>query len=266
MKIFDNGLIQGDNWYIARSNGAVDGFTPAVNNVQPTGVFKVLRSGSIDDWITLEAKIRTKLSKSIQSSTLDDMIKTMKKSGDDGLDLALKIENGFCESIDGYTDLIKKSSSNEGTLKAVKQALDKAYELVQNGTNKSMLRFEDNPLGYDVDLGIRTAPGSNTYSVAYQFKTNTQALSSNSVQKAAGQLYGAPTQKRILELKLFPGDNLEIIKSDTKIVAELEKILHHKQFYSPPNNVLINEVDLIFSTGQRVKVIYKDCNLHYLSF
>jgi hypothetical protein len=45
MKIFDNGLIQGDNWYIARSNGAVDGFTPAVNNLQPTGVFKVLRSG-----------------------------------------------------------------------------------------------------------------------------------------------------------------------------------------------------------------------------
>lgn len=129
-----------------------------INNVGGYAKWKQKIDGRIE-WVVLESKLSSKLSSSIEISTLNKMITQMKNAGEGGYRLALRIEKGTYQGIEGYTNLIKNSSVDQHSLKSVNQALDKADNLVASGTNKSPLRFEDNPSGYDVDLGIKTYIG-----------------------------------------------------------------------------------------------------------
>ncbi|WP_428223322.1 hypothetical protein [Flavobacterium sp.] len=217
------------------------------------------------NWITLENKLISKLSSTIDGTTLNKMIAQMKNAGDDGMKLALRIEKGNLESIDGYTSLIKNSSVDNHSIKAVNQALDKADNLVVNGKSKELLRFEDNPTGYEIDLGVKTSPNSSTYSEAYQFKTNTTYLSKSSIQGASSQLNNAPTTKRIIEFKLIDGDNINIIKNNEALKTEFKFQLYDKRL-KPTNNIVIDEFHLLSNTGEKVRVVYQDGNLQFISF
>lgn len=191
----------------------------------------------------------------------------MKNAGDEGMRLVLRIEKGTFENIDGYIELIKKCSSNEGTLKAVNQALDKADDLIAKGQNKALLRFEDNPPNYDVDLGIKTTPNASTYLEAYQFKTNKAVLSSSSLQVASAQLYDAPSNKRIVEFKLVASDNLNAIQSNPELLKEFDYYLRRKAFSADPaKRVVIDEFHLIFTDGKKVKVVIDNGKVEFISF
>jgi hypothetical protein len=223
------------------------------------------KAGGLTEWATLERKLTSKLSSSIESSTLNKMITQMKNAGEEGFRLASRIEKGTYEGVEGYTKLIKNASVDEHSLKAVNQALDKADDLVAGGTNKSLLRFEDNPLGYDIDLGIRGSVGSSTYSEVYQFKTNTAPLTKGSIADASKQLYTAPANKRIVEFKLSEGDNISAIKNNESIKAELKFQLYDKGL-KPSNNVTIDEFHLISSNGERARVVFQNGNLQFINF
>ncbi|MNQ71718.1 hypothetical protein D3C85_863990 [compost metagenome] len=224
------------------------------------------KTGSVTDWVTLENKLTSKLSSSIESSTLTKMIYQMKNAGDDGLRLALRIEKGTYENFDGYIKLIKGASVDQHLVKSVNQALDKADDLVSTRINKSLLQFEDNPLGYDIDLGIKTSVGSKSYSEVYQFKTNTASLTKSSIADASKQLYTAPSNKRIIEFRLSQTDNISTIKNNESIIKELKFQLYEKGL-KPTNNVLIDEFHLISTSGEKVKVVYhNNNNIEFINF
>lgn len=217
------------------------------------------------DWVNLENKLISKLSPSIESSTLIKMISQMKNGSDNGLRLALRIEKGTYENVDGYIKLIKNSSVDQHFIKSVNQTLDKADDLIANGTNKSLLSFEDNPLGYDVDLGIRNSVGSTSYSEVYQFKTNTAPLTKNSIADASKQLYTASSDKRIVEFRLSETDNISSIQNNESIIKELKFQLYEKGL-KPSNNIIIDEFHLLSSNGEKIKIIYKNNDIQFINF
>ncbi|MCH4830027.1 hypothetical protein [Flavobacterium columnare] len=267
--IFENGIKRADNtkWYEVSPDGtAKELSSPPVKECSTcTGDGVEMGVNAAGNWVVLESKLISKLSSTIDATTLNKMIAQMKNAGDDGMKLALRIEKGNLESIDGYTSLIKNASVDNHSIKAVNQALDKADNLVVNGKSKELLRFEDNPSGYDIDLGVKTSQSSSTYSEAYQFKTNTTNLSKSSIQGASSQLYNAPTTKRIVEFKLIDGDNINVIKNSDALKTEFKFQLYDKGL-KPTNNVVIDEFHLLSNTGEKVRVVYQDGNLKFINF
>lgn len=142
---------------------------------------------------------------------------------------------------------------------------------VASGVSKDLLRFEHTLLDansntvFDIDLGIKSSVGSSTYSEAYQLKSNTAALSKNTVQNAAPQIANAPANKKILEYKLIPSDNLSGIQSNTKLIEQLKVRLDGIRFETPAG-IPIDEIRLRFADGSKVKVVFQNNSLQFINF
>jgi hypothetical protein len=67
-----------------------------------------------------QGQLISKLSSSIEEKILKKMIIRMTEAGEDGLRLARLIEKGTYEGLQGYINLIKKSSEDIHSLKAVR--------------------------------------------------------------------------------------------------------------------------------------------------
>ncbi|MFB6454159.1 hypothetical protein ACE38W_02725 [Chitinophaga sp. Hz27] len=197
----------------------------------------------------------------------DKLLARMKENTATSSKFAKQVIEGKCESIYNYQKVITNAIVNEQGMKASMQALDKAEELLANNHTAEYLMFEDNiPGQYDVDLGIRKAPGAMEYSVGYQFKSNTALLSKQTIYNACSQLEKAKVDFRIPELRLIPGDNLASIKNNEEITKALLNVLHFNIKSENNNNTIMNEVHLIFSDGEKIKVIYENNNLQYIKF
>ncbi|OQP42733.1 hypothetical protein A4H97_11240 [Niastella yeongjuensis] len=222
----------------------------------------------LSEWELLDELLRAKLkSFKIDENALEKMIAQMKNSGEEGLRMGRLIVKGTYEQVQGYLDLIKKIAIDDQSFKAVVQPFNKADELVARGVDKALFRFEhkvDGDLPFDVDLGVRKSVGSSEYSEAYQFKTNTAPITKSSVESGCSQLYNAPADKKILEIRLIEGDEISAIKENESVKRAFTFQIYKKGF-KDTNNVIIDEIHLISSNGDKVKVICPNGELQYIN-
>ena len=156
-------------------------------------------------------------------SLLDKMFSTISKAGEQGTLLAERLGAGRFESVDGYLDLIKKSSIDTQNIRGVNQTIDKAEALSGRGVKNSDLRFEDDGGGsgfHDVDIGVKDPAVSGGYTEAYQFKSLNGPVTAKKIQDAAIQMKNVKSAKKILEFKCDASTTTAIIE-DAKVLGEM---------------------------------------------
>jgi len=198
-------------------------------------------------------------------STLGRIIQNVNGDAVIGADFLRLLNSGKLDNIENYVSLVGFSAVDVHAMKSVQQAMKKAEDFLISGKDKGLLRFEDKVegkgIGYDVDLGVKKTLTSTDYIEVYQFKTNDALLNKRQMQEAASQLYNAPGDKRIVELRLVNGDNLNAIQSNEILINEFNYYLFKKGLMN--NSVIIDEFILEFSNGSKVQVTYTNGNLLY---
>lgn len=156
------------------------------------------------------------LSPRINAKVLDKMFQTISTAGAEGQKLAQYLGANKFGPVDGYIDLVKKSSTDLQSIKSVNQALDKAEQLSRRGISNDKLRFEhDTGKGvHDVDVGIKDPSAPNTYLEAYQFKTLDGPLTANKIQDAGKQLRDVKSPEKILEFRCDATTTRTMIETD----------------------------------------------------
>jgi hypothetical protein len=212
-----------------------------------------------EDWVILENAIKINLS-SIQVGTLEQMLRVMKNSGDEGLKLANKLEQGTFSDVLGYIDLVKKSSTDIQSIKAVNQALECADNVYQLDKSKKRFFIFENDLKngfHDVDFGIvkTTKPEPkdlNTtkaiYAEAYQFKTLDGVLNKDKIQKASRQLKEVTADKKILEFKC----STETTLSDINNPAIIDEMKFQASITDVTKGSKITEFHFILADGSKI--------------
>lgn len=162
------------------------------------------------------------LSPHVNAKTLDKMFQTISTAGAEGQKLAQVLGSNKFGNVDGYIDLVKKSSTDLQSIKAVNQSLDKAEALSNRGITNDKIRIEDDRgTGFhDVDVGIKNPATPGTYLEAYQFKTLDGALTANKIQGAAKQFRDVVSTEKILEFRCDPSTTRATIESDA-IMGEM---------------------------------------------
>jgi hypothetical protein len=178
-----------------------------------------------------------------------------------GTDFLRILNSGILDDVENYILLIGSAGSDLHVMKSVQQAMNKAEEFINTGTNKQLLRFEDNPAGYDVDLGIKKTPTSADYTEVYQFKSNTAPLGTSQLQAASSQLFSAPSSRRIAELRLVKSDNLNDIIANAELTNQFSYYLFRKAASKFPT--LIDEFILEFANGSKVRITYTNDIITY---
>jgi hypothetical protein len=204
---------------VASEISAFGGYTSWLKGKQPP----------TSDWDMLAEALTLKLTGNMSTPRkLPDVIDVLKKSGSDGEWVANKIRSGVFDEVPGYYKLVEQASSEVGMVKAVKQALQRADEVVQRGTSINLLQFEHKLTvnykdgGFDVDLGILTAPGSTDFRTVYQFKTMQGSLKGSVINKAGEQLINVKAENKIIDIVCAPATSRDEIFSQS-VVAGLKK-------------------------------------------
>ncbi len=218
------------------------------------------------DYVAVKARLKSVLDKYTDEGTVEKMLGVMKANETTAKRFIDGLKNKELDEIEGIRVVVSMASGNEQTMKASIQALEKGDELLKSGYKPENLRFEHKvDKVFDVDLGIRIQPGLEEYSLAYQFKTNTETLSSNIIGRATSQLFRAPANKRIAEFRLIESDNLASIEMNESVMEKFRHDLFEKS-QKPPNTVTIDEIHLVFSNGEKVKVIWNGKKIEFVKF
>jgi hypothetical protein len=267
--VFENGVIEAENRFVKIDN---------TGNVSDADV-QIGATGTADgDYVKLGKRfvdadylpeVRARLTeilakRSNKASTVDKILYVIQNNEAIGKRFLEKLKSTKYDKVDGFLDVLTNASVDEHAMKASLQAIDRADELLSAGEELTRFRFENKVVidgsEYDVDFGIRkpgATIGDESYTVAYQFKSNKSPLSKGMVQDNANQLFNAPADKRISEFILIESDNLTNIKSNKKLLQSFELNLYERRVLQP-NDVLIDEFHLIFSDGTKVKVIWEN--------
>lgn len=224
-------------------------------------------AGGEIDWAAVKSRFAEIAGKNTQiQAKFNKLLRRMEQYPKTASRFAEHIVKGTGKGVQNYRIVLTNATPDEHSMKASIQALDIAEELLSKNYTEADLMFEHKSDIFDVDLGIREMPGLERYKIGYQFKTNKEQLTKATIKGACRQLERAPVEYRIPELALVEKDNLADIVKDPEITAALKNYLYENQFKDEHYRTIMNEIRLVFSNGERVKVMYADGMLKYIKY